>query len=103
MDKMSKYLELTNRLDQIKRDYNPCDFKGDKCKLSNSIFKNCCRSCPNNKNGCIINSLGCKLYFCGPALNSLPENVRREIDTIREEAVLNNFNILIGTDEEIKR
>ena len=52
---------------QVINHYDPCDWKGDKCRRmrSSSDDKGCCEECRHlGKKGCTVKSLACKLWLC---------------------------------------
>lgn len=99
-----KYLELCHRLEAISQKEDPCHFKDGKCVMSRNgklgSYESCCRRCMYLLgNGCTVNSLGCRLWYCLYAWTKLPIKARKEIETIRNEAIAHGFSGIVGEDE----
>lgn len=59
------YLDYCNQIDRLITEFNPCGFKSKKCRRR----VHCCDICGHlTPEGCSIQSLYCKMWFCEHAL-----------------------------------
>ena len=88
--KKKKYLQACRILDLFNEKYNLCNIRKENGKVTcNGVFKNreglCCDRCGHlTKNGCSIDSLGCKFNYCYFKL-SLSENGLCEVGSSIEK------------------
>jgi hypothetical protein len=99
-----KYKSLCKSLDLISQKENPCRIENGRCGASREGvlkgFNTCCRRCQYlGENGCTINCLGCKLWYCLPAWGNLSRQSKKTIESIRKSAILLGFSGIIGEKE----
>jgi hypothetical protein len=106
MENEAKYNELCRMADRIIDRYKPCRINKDGECIAYRFgclpkFKTCCRVCRHqNDKGCTQKILGCKLHFCGMALNNIPLSGRENIETIRNKGVIYGFHMILGQIQE---
>lgn len=107
--------ELYKKLVTLHEKYNPCGVKkkGDKftcvagrdgrnCNQENPHNSFCCKGCQFlGPNGCTIEALRCKLWFCGYIYEKgMDPEAKREFDKLMQEAWVYGFFIFRGTRED---
>lgn len=95
MDQMDFRIILHNKLcevaDLFMRQYNPCQWWENKCIKGTP---DCCRNInyeqlkdANNclflgRNGCSIETLGCKLWFCNEVFDAMPRELKLALKSL---------------------
>lgn len=94
----AEYDRIYKEADKIFRECNPCQFKGGRCtgnrrninEARDHTPKNgCCgRVCGHlSPKGCVVKTLGCKLYVCSFIYTKKNRKFCTKIDALRKEAV----------------
>jgi hypothetical protein len=81
-----EYDRLYNEASKLIKKYNPCKITDGKCL--NGGPKCCCGGCRFEyltSTGCSVQSLGCRLFLCGFAIETAPQ-IRSKMDRLREYA-----------------
>jgi len=106
-----RYDRLFAKASKLIKEYDPCRFEGSLCKLKRgrdyfyeaNIYKynGCCGKCSHlTKNGCSVQSLGCKLFLCETVRNENPI-LTRKINKITCAAHLFSMARVFMSKEEL--
>lgn len=101
------YDELYTKGEEIFTKYNLCDVKDGECK-AHRLFKSrsnfCCKNCQHlGQRGCKVKALYCKLWICQELINTLPDNVLRELGSLFNKADRLNMLRFRASKEETFR
>jgi hypothetical protein len=68
------------RLNEILTEHNPCKIQVIAGRATCRDGTPCCGGCSHlTANGCGVNSVACKFYFCPAAWTSLPNSIQEEL------------------------